>query len=105
MTKSSSRPVRLASFQVRVIATEDLASVNAITSLVGEYMCKSDVHYCAEKEAIDVVNNRIEAGIGYEFTYLIYKVSKELNENEEPKEFTLVSKVYADQNTDQVVID
>lgn len=105
MSKNSSRPVRLASFQVRVIATEDLASVNEITSLAGEFMYKSDVHYCAEKEAIDVVNNRIEAGIGYEFIYLIYKVSKERDENDEPKEFTLVSKVYADQNTDQVVID
>lgn len=105
MAKSSSRPVRLSTFQVRAILSEELASVNVNLHLAGEFGFKSDVHYCAEKEAIDIVTNRIEAGIGYEFTYLIYKVSKERNENDEPKEFTLVSKVYADQNTDQVVID
>ena len=105
MKKSSSRPVRLSTFQVRCIATEDLASTNVSLYLAGEYLTKSDVHYCAEKEAIDIIANRIEAGIGYEFTYLIYKVSKERNEADEPKEFTLVSKVYSDEDTQQIVID
>ena len=106
MAKSiSSRPVRLATFQVRVMLSEELVDVNVNESLVGEFVTKSDVHYCAEKEAIDIVANRIEAGIGYEFTYLIYKVSKERDENDNPKKFTFVSKIYADENTDQVVID
>lgn len=102
---AKSRPVRLSTFQVRVMLSEELASVNVNNILAGEFMSKSDVHYCAEKNAIDTVTDRIEAGIGYEFTCLIYKVSKERDENDEPKEFTLISKVYADESTDQVVID
>ena len=106
MKKSNStRPVRLSTFQVRVMLSEELMDVNVNEILAGEFMTKSDVHYCAEKDAIDTVANRIEAGIGYEYTYLIYKVSKECDENGEPKKFTFVSKIYADENIDQVVID
>ena len=105
MAKNSSRPVRLATFQVRVILSEELMSINVNEILAGEFMTKYDVHYCAEKDDIDQVTTRIEAGIGKEFTYLIYKVSKERDENDEPKNFTLVSKIYADENTNQVVID
>ena len=105
MANKAQRPVRLNTFQVRIIASDEFNHEIAKANLVGEFETKSDVHYCAEKEAIDIVNSRIEAGIGGEFTYLIYKVTKERHENDEPKDFTLVSIVYADEETGQVVID
>ena len=105
MAKNSIRPVRLNSFQVRCTPSEEFNQKECKKKLFGEYVTKSDVHYCAEKEAIDIVNERISAGIGDEFVYLIYKVSKERDKNDNPKEFTFVSVVYMDNNTNQVVID
>lgn len=105
MKKSSSRPVRLATFVVTCILSDELEALDASVALTGEFVYKSDVHYCAEKEAIDIVAHRIEAGVGNEYTYLIYKVAKERDENDIPKAAVLVSMVYADENTNQVVID
>lgn len=99
----SSRPVRKTSFEVRVC--QKMADV----TLGGEYMDKSDVHYCAEKMAIDaLVNLRAEADNDDDKkkVYLINKISKEVNEETgEPKERILVSKLYLDLETNQIIID
>lgn len=96
--KSSNRPVRINRFEVRVIPSDEVIIDD---ELCGEFMFKSDVHYCAEKVAIDEVVNRIElnAGIEAEYTYLIYKVNKDTEKAQ------LISKVYCDVETQQVVID
>lgn len=100
MTKN--RPVRLSTFAIYCIANEENFEVN---SLSGEFVKKSDVHYCAEKDAIDLVNHYLEAMGMCEYTYLLYKISKEMDENGEPKSVTLISRIFADENTEQVVID
>ena len=106
MKKSNiSRPVRLATFQVRIVSNDDYSRTLAETTLLGEFMTKSDVHYCAEKEAIDIVAHYLENCDECDYTYLLYKVSKELDEDENPKSFTLVSAIYGDSDTKQVVID
>lgn len=105
MAKINSRPVRLCTFVVSVISTEELAGVSPKSKMVGEVSFKSDVHYCAEKWAIDEIAARIEAGVGYEYTYIVYKVTKELTKEGNPKKCQYVSKVYADENTNQIVID
>ena len=102
MAKSSSRPVRLASFQIFVLALEDQYEINALS---GEFVTKSDVHYCAEKDAIDMVAHYLENCDECPFRYLLYKCSKEVDENEVPKSVTLVSAIYGDSDTKQVVID
>lgn len=100
MTKN--RPVRLSTFAIYCIANEENFEVN---SLSGEFVKKSDVHYCAEKDAIDLVNHYLEAMGMCEYTYLLYKISKEMDENGEPKSVTLISRIFADESTEQVVID
>lgn len=106
MKKSNSmRPVRLSTFQIRVIVNEDYSRTLAETTLLGEFVTKSDVHYCAEKDGIDMVAHLLENCGNCEYTYLLYKVSKERDENDEPKSFTFVSAIYGDNNTMQVVID
>jgi hypothetical protein len=103
MKKSNStRPVRLSTFQIYVIANDDEFKRNALS---GEFVKKSDVHYCAEKDAIDMVNHYLENCDECPYTYLLYKTSKELNKNELPKHVTLVSAIYGDSDTKQVVID
>lgn len=102
MSKNVSRPVRLSTFAIYVIANDEQFHVNALS---GEFVKKSDVHYCAEKDAIDLVNHYLEAMGMCEYTYLLYKISKEKNEDGQPKEVTLVSRIYADEETEQVVID
>lgn len=102
MTKLSSRPVRLASFQIFVISEEDQYENN---SLSGEFVKKSDVHYCAEKDAIDMVAHYLINCDECPYKYLLYKTSKELNEDGSPKNVTLVSVIYGDSDTKQVVID
>lgn len=106
MAKSNSpRPVRLSTFQIRVIANDDYSRNLAEITLLGEFCKKSDVHYCAEKDAIDMVAHYLENCDECDMTYLLYKTSKELDENGEPKSFTLVSTIYGDSDTKQVVID
>lgn len=101
-TSTSSRPVRLNSFQIYVISNDDQYETN---SLSGEFVKKSDVHYCAEKDAIDMVNEYLTSCDECPYTYLLYKTSKEVDENGNPKNVALVSKIYGDSNTKQVVID
>jgi len=98
----TSRPVRKNYFEVRVC--QSMAEV----TLGGEFMDKSDVHYCAEKSAINaLIELRAEGSNDDDMSkvYLINKVSKETDENGEPKERTLVSKLYLDLETNQIVID
>lgn len=102
MKKSVSRPVRLSTFAIYVIANEEEYQTNALS---GEFMTKSDVHYCAEKAAIDQVAELLESMDMCEYTYLLYKISKATDEEGEPKSVTLVSRIYADEDTKQVVID
>ena len=99
---AKNRPVRLSTFAIYFIANGEEFEEN---SLSGEFVKKSDVHYCAEKDAIDLVNYYLEATQMCEFTYLLYKVSKEADEDGNPKSVTLVSRIYADEETEQVVID
>lgn len=102
MSKNVSRPVRLATFAIYCVAIGE--EINT-SSLSGEFVKKSDVHYCAEKDAIDLVNHYLEAMGMCEYVYLLYKISKEKNEDGEPKNVILVSRIYADEETEQVVID
>lgn len=103
MAKSNSmRPVRLATFQIFVIADDDVYETNALS---GEFVKKSDVHYCAEKDAIDMVAHFLENCDECPYKYLLYKTSKELGEDGLPKRVTLVSTIYGNSGTKQVVID
>ena len=103
MKKSNiSRPVRLATFQIFVVAMDDKFKKNSLT---GELVKKSDVHYCAEKDAIDMVAHYLENCDECPYRYLLYKTSKELGEDGLPKSVTLISTIYGDSDTKQVVID
>ena len=104
MKTNISRPVRMSTFVIYCVANDEKL-VNESTTLVGEYVTKSDVHYCAEKEAIDMVNGQFRDMDMCEYIYLLYKVSKEKNEDGSPKSVTLVSRIYGDDDTKQVVID
>lgn len=98
----TSRPVRKSTFDVRVC--QKMADV----TLGGEYVGKSDVHYCAEKIAINCLTELRAEGNNDEDkskVYLINKVSKETDENGEPKESILISKLYLDLDTNQIIID
>lgn len=89
----SSRPVRKSYFEVRVV--DNIQSV----TLEGEFVAKSDVHYCAEKTAIDNLASLREQ-FGYdEHVYIINKVTKD----EERRIF--LGAVYLDKETNQIVID
>ena len=91
----ASRPVRKSYFEVRVCDT--LGDI----SLESEFVTKSDVHYCAEKAAIDAVASLREQFGSTEHVYLIFKVSK----SEEFPTRSLISQVYLDETTNQIVID
>lgn len=98
----TSRPVRKSTFEVRVC--QKMADI----TLGGEYVDKSDVHYCAEKIAINCLTELRAEGNNDEDkskVYLINKVSKETDENGEPKESILISKLYLDLETNQIIID
>ena len=83
----TSRPVRKSRFEVSA-------------SDSGEIMFKSDVHYCAEKAAIDAATQLREQDNFEGITYFVHKVNKE-NENDR----LLVCSVYIDPETKQIVID
>ena len=99
---NSSRPVRLSTFQIYCVDIDDKFDKNSLT---GEFVKKSDVHYCAEKDAIDMVAHFLENCDECPYRYLLYKTSKELGEDGLPKSATLISTIYGDSNTKQVVID
>lgn len=98
----TSRPVRKNTFEVRVCQ-----KMVDFTFLGGEYVDKSDVHYCAEKIAIDCLTELRAEGNDEDKSkvYLINKVSKETDENGEPYESILISKLYLDLETNQIIID
>ena len=83
----SGRPVRLARF----VATWD-----------GITISKTDVHYCAEKAAIDYVADLRNSGTYTDQVIEIWKVYKD--EQWAEKDVCL-SKVYIDVTTGQIVID
>lgn len=81
----TARPVRLARFQAE---------------LDGEIISKTDVHYCAEKAAIDYLVDLRNNG-NYENQIIeIWKRRKDATGND-----VLLSTVYVDVETNQVVID
>ena len=92
----SSRPVRKSYFEVRVVdKMQDVV-------LEGEFVSKSDVHYCAEKTAIDCLASLREQFNYDEHVYLIFKVAKT---DEEGANRQLISTLYLDEETNQIVID
>ena len=84
----TSRPVRKSYFEAYIESDE--------FTLIG----KGDVHYCVEKSAIDEAVRQREMDEELQ-TVCIYKVSKA----EPEKDRTLISKVYIDPETKQVVIE
>ena len=92
---TKSRPVRMSTFVVRVCQSKAKALLGE-----GEQMFKSDVHYCAEKTAIDVLAEDIKCGQVNEYVYAICKRSKADEENE-----VVVELIWADHETNQIVIE
>lgn len=92
---TKSRPVRMSTFVVRVCLSKTAAIIGE-----GEQMFKSDVHYCAEKAAIDVLAEDIKCGQKNEYVYAICKRSKANEENE-----VVVELLWTDQETNQIVIE
>lgn len=92
---TKSRPVRMSTFVVRVCLDKTKAIIGE-----GEQMFKSDVHYCAEKAAIDVLAENIKCGQKNEYVYAICKRFK-ANEEEE----TVVELLWTDPETNQIVIE
>lgn len=89
----TSRPVRKCTFEV---------------ACNGDFVTKSDVHYCAEKAAIDAlmeIRATIESDRWNEYSYSIHKVSKETNEDGMPISTIEISQLYIDQTTGQIVIE
>lgn len=83
----SSRPVRLARFEAQLGA---------------EVISKTDVHYCAEKAAIDYVADLRNNGTYTDQVIEIWKVYKDEKWAEKN---VCLSKVYIDVTTGQIVID
>lgn len=83
----SGRPVRLARF----VATWD-----------GITISKTDVHYCAEKAAIDYVADLRNSGTYTDQVIEIWKVYKD---EQWAEKNVCLSKVYIDVTTGQIVID
>lgn len=88
---TKSRPVRMSTFIVRV--SEDREGD-------GAQLIKSDVHYCAEKAAIDVITEDIKCGTKNNYIYTIWKQSK----SDESNAF-IVERLWIDPETSQIVIE
>lgn len=89
----TSRPVRKCTFEV---------------ACNGTFVTKSDVHYCAEKAAIDAlmeIRATVESDHWNEYSYSIHKVSKETNEEGFPVSTIEISQLYIDKTTGQIVIE
>lgn len=93
------RPVRMTTFVVQVYVLDGEEKPNKKT-MIGEFVTKSDVHYCAEKAAIDALNENFKNQVVQEYGYCIYAVSKS-----NPKSWTLVEKIYPSIETGQIVIE
>lgn len=96
----SGRPVRLCEFSVYCIDSEATKGLIDDGDAKGEFVVKSDVHYKSEKAAIDMAKGRItDDKVDTSYTYLLYKVNKKTGNA------LLVSKIYIDESTKQVVIE
>lgn len=91
---SKSRPVRLSTFTLTVAEKKG-------TEEYGEFISKSDVHYCTEKAAIDILTEDIKNGTPNEYIYKVWKTNK-ADEKVEPK---LVEELWIDKETNQIVIE
>lgn len=94
---TKSRPVRMSTFIVQACQTKAEATLG-----MGEQMFKSDVHYCAEKAAIDVLAEDIKCGQRNEYLYAIIKRGKADTEGAND---ILVETLWIDQETNQIVIE
>ena len=83
----SSRPVRLARFEAQ---------------LGTEVISKTDVHYCAEKAAIDYV---ADLRNNSEYTDQVIEIWKVYKDEQWAEKNIMLSKVYIDTVTGQIVID
>ena len=83
----SGRPVRLARFEAQLGA---------------EVISKTDVHYCAEKAAIDYVADLRNSG---EYTDQVIEIWKVYKDEQWAEKNVCLSKVYVDATTGQIVID
>ena len=83
----SGRPVRLARFEAQ---------------LGTEVISKTDVHYCAEKAAIDYVADLRNSG---EYTDQVIEIWKVYKDEQWAEKNVCLSKVYVDATTGQIVID
>lgn len=89
-----SRPVRLSTFTLTVVDSRDSKSE-------GQFITKSDVHYVAEKAGIDLLVESLKANeANNSSVYRIYKTQKA-----DPNKSLLVSQLYVDWETRQIVID
>lgn len=82
-----SRPVRLSTFIVRTNGGET-------------FITKSDVHYCAEKAAIDILTESIKNNEENDYIYIIWKQNKADESNA-----IIVEKLWIDKETKQIVIE
>lgn len=87
---TKSRPVRLSRFVVRAVNDE-----------VSTEVSKSDVHYCAEKTAIDLLNGSLKEGTPSKTKYEIWKQPKAENADSG----LLVETLWIDTETNQIVIE
>ncbi len=92
---TKSRPVRMSTFVVLICQSKAEAEAG-----VGEQMFKSDVHYCAEKAAIDVLAECIKCEQKNDYFYAIIKHSK-ADDNQDKHVETL----WIDAETNQIVIE
>ena len=96
-SSKSTRPVRMSRFEVHEYDIDDEPNLHTIPSDAPIF--KSDVHYCTEKFAIDYIAHNGENNVP--FTKLaLYKKPKT-----DDLDAILVSIIYWDENTKQVVID
>ena len=120
MKESSVRPVRLKSWVVYQCGVNDEVCEQNL-----KFVYKSDVHYCAEKVAIDLVSHYLTTTNECEFKYVLCKINKNTKLGEKPKksvidkilennttnvnevkfEGDIISTIYLDNETKQVVID
>lgn len=120
MKESNVRPVRLQAWAVyQCDANTEVCEQNL------KFVYKSDVHYCAEKVAIDLISHYLTTTNKCEYKYILCKIHKNTkvgektkksvidkildnnitNVNEEKFEGTIISTIYVDESTKQVVID
>lgn len=86
-------------FGARPIRSSYFIAYYSLDNARETYISKSDVHYVVEKAAIDEVARQRELGEEFK-SVLIYKINKQDENNVQ-----LISQVYIDVETKQIVID